>query len=273
MNGKPPTNQTLLDWLACELIENGWRMKAIHKLIVTSRTYRLASTAGMTNDQGPMTKQIPNSKSQIPNPTSVDPENLYYWRANVHRMEAEAVRDSVLAIAGSLDLTRGGPDLDPNSGLTTPRRSLYFRTAKEKKVEFLSLFDSANPVECYRRSESIAPQQALAMANSTLTLSQARVLAKKISESLADASAAIRNREFVERAFIRILCRPPAQDELQTCLQFLEEQSAALSQTTSLTSFSSGPAATASPASDSMQRARENLVHVLFNHNDFVTVR
>ena len=95
-------------------------------------------------------------------------------------MEAEIVRDSVLQIAGSLNLTSGGPDLDPNQGLTTPRRSLYFRTAKEKKVEFLSLFDSANPVDCYRRSESIAPQQAVAMANSTLTLAQARLLAKTI---------------------------------------------------------------------------------------------
>ena len=85
-------------------------------------------------------------------------------------------------------------------------------------MEFLSLFDSANPVECYRRSESIAPQQALAMANSTLTLAQARILAKKLSESLAGASAESRRRRFVESAFVRILCRPPTDDELTACL-------------------------------------------------------
>jgi hypothetical protein len=258
INGKPPTNQALLDWLARELIENGWRMKAIHKLIVMSRTYRLASTARMTNDQVPMTN---------------DPENVYYWRANVRRMEAEAVRDSVLQIAGTLDLTRGGPDLDPNAGLTTPRRSLYFRTAKEKKVEFLSLFDSANPVECYRRSESIAPQQALAMANSTLTLAQARVLAKKITDSIRIDGTEQRMKRFAETAFVRILCRRPSEDEMDACLKFLDEQGAVLSDAKNLTAFSSGPGATIAPSADGRQRALENLVHVLFNHNDFVTVR
>jgi Protein of unknown function (DUF1553) len=260
VNGKPPTNQALLDWLACELTENGWRMKPIHKLIVTSRTYQLSSSA-------------PNPKSKIQN-SKIDPENLFYWRANTRRMEAEAVRDATLHIAGSLDPACGGPDLDPNLGLTNSRRSLYFRSAKEKKVEFLSLFDSPNPVECYRRSDSIAPQQALAMANSTLTLAQARILAKKINESLAqesDQKAA--SRRFVESAFVRILCREPTSEELQSCLEFLDQQSSALSDTKTLTAFSSGPAATVVPASDPQQRARENLVHVLFNHNDFITVR
>jgi uncharacterized protein DUF1553/uncharacterized protein DUF1549/cytochrome c len=273
MNGKPPTNQALLDWLACELMENGWRMKAIHKLIVTSRTYRLASTVQGSRFNVQSSEQLTLNFELGTRNSRVDPENIYYWRANVRRMEAEAVRDSVLSIAGSLDLTRGGADLDPNVGLTMPRRSLYFRTAKEKKVEFLSLFDSANPVECYRRSESIAPQQALAMANSTLTLSQARVLAKKINESLQGSSTENVEREFVERAFVRILCRQPTDDEMKTCLEFLDQQAVALSDSTSLTAFSSGPAATASPASEPLQRARENLVHVLFNHNDFVTVR
>src|SRR5262249_43177952 len=157
---------------------------------------------------------IRDPKSKIQN-SAIDPENLYYWRFNARRMEAETVRDATLHIAGSLDPTRGGPDLDPNLGLTNSRRSLYFRVAKEKKVEFLSLFDSPNPVECYRRSESIAPQQALAMANSTLTLAQARVLAKKINGSLGGESGDSGNaRRFVENAFVRILCREPTSEEL-----------------------------------------------------------
>jgi Protein of unknown function (DUF1553)/Protein of unknown function (DUF1549)/Planctomycete cytochrome C len=259
MNGKPPTNQPLLDWLAVELMENGWQMKHIHKLIVTSRTYRLASTVGqMTNDQGPMTK---------------DPENLYYWRANPRRLEAEAVRDATLFVAGSLDLARGGPDLDQTSGLTVPRRSIYFRSSKEKKMEFLSLFDSANPVECYRRSESIAPQQALAMANSTLTLAQSRILAKKLSDSLGNVAAEEAPRRFVASAFVRILSREPTEAELTTCLDFLKEQAAKLADPKSLTAFSAGPTASVPPATEPVQRARENLVHVLLNHNDFVTVR
>jgi hypothetical protein len=259
LNGKPPTNQPLLDWLAVELMDNGWQMKHIHRLIVTSRTYRLSSTAGqMTRDQGQGT---------------IDQENLYYWRSNPRRLEAEAVRDATLCVAGSLDLTRGGPDLDQNAGLTVPRRSLYFRASKEKKMQFLSLFDSANPVECYRRSESIAPQQALAMANSTLTLAQSRLLAKKLSESLGNVAADEAPRRFVANAFVRILCREPSEAELATCQEFLTEQAAKLADAKSLTAFSAGPAASVPPSNDPAQRARENLVHVLLNHNDFVTVR
>jgi hypothetical protein len=242
---------------------------------VTSRTYRLASTQGMTNDQAPMTKQNdpPSPQSLALSPSSIDPENQYYWRANPRRLEAEAVRDATLFVAGSLDVTRGGPDLDQTSGLTVPRRSIYFRSSKEKKMEFLSLFDSANPVECYRRSESIAPQQALAMANSTLTLAQSRVLAKKLSDALGNVAVAEAPRKFVEGAFVRILSREPTADELATCLEFLTEQAAKLADAKALTAFSAGPAAEVPPATDPAQRARENLVHVLLNHNDFVTVR
>jgi hypothetical protein len=207
------------------------------------------------------------------NSSAIDPENLHYWRFSPRRMEAEAVRDATLLVACSLDLTRGGPELDQAAGLTVPRRSLYFRSSKEKKMQFLSLFDSANPVECYRRSESIAPQQALAMANSTLTLAQSRLLAKKLSDSLGNVSADERPKRFVADAFVRILCRPPTEAELTTCLEFLESQAAKLADTRSLTAFSSGPAATVPPSSDPAQRSRENLVHVLLNHNDFVTIR
>jgi hypothetical protein len=275
MNGKLPTNQPLLDWLAVELMENGWRMKPIHKLIVTSRAYRLRSSAefGLRKAESGQDLTAPTPHSAFRTSYSADPENLYSWRFNARRMEAETVRDSVLQLAGSLDLTRGGPDLDPNQGLTMPRRSLYFRATKEKKVEFLSLFDSPNPVECYRRSESIAPQQALAMANSTLTLAQARILAKKISDSIADASGQEAARRFIEATFLRILCREPTDEELKTCLSFLAEQTAGLADSKTLSAFSAGPAATITPSVDPTQRARENLVHVLFNHNDFVTVR
>jgi hypothetical protein len=269
LNGKPPTNPALLDWLAVELLENGWRMKPIHKLIVMSRTYRLASSGGgggqVTGDGG--------QGATLANTSSLDPENQYYWRANPRRLEAEAVRDATLAVAGSLDLARGGPELDQNAGLTVPRRSLYFRASKEKKMQFLSLFDSANPVECYRRSESIAPQQALAMANSTLTLAQSRVLAKKLSDSLGNVAAEQAPQRFVTKAFVQILCREPTDAERATCLEFLAEQAAKLADPKSLTAFSAGPEASVPPSTDPAERARENLVHVLLNHNDFVTVR
>ena len=96
-------------------------------------------------------------------------------------MTAEQVRDSVLFVAGELDLTAGGPEIDHNAGMTAKRRSLYFRHAPEKQMMFLELFDAASPVECYKRSESVVPQQALALANSPLTQTQSRLLARKLS--------------------------------------------------------------------------------------------
>ncbi|MGI8980258.1 MAG: PSD1 and planctomycete cytochrome C domain-containing protein [Pirellulaceae bacterium] len=263
LNGKQPTNQPLLDWLAVELIESGWSQKHIHRLIVTSRTYRLSSTASGG-------RQPPDTSAN----STIDSENKYYWRQNPRRMEAEIVRDATLYVAGSLDVAMGGPDIDNNTGLTSNRRSIYFRSTKEKKMQFLSLFDSANVVECYRRSESIAPQQALAMANSSLTLAQSRLLAKKLSEALAAANppADQADAKFVEDAFSRTLNRPPSSDEQTTCVAFLTEQAQRLA-AGSLSPFTAGPAATVPPSADPRQRARENLVHVLMNHNDFLTVR
>jgi hypothetical protein len=210
LNGKPPTNQALLDWLAVELMDSGWSMKDVHRLMVTSRTYRLVSSVQNqeTGDGGHETGD--NPQSAIRNPQSIDPENKYYWRANPRRLEAEIVRDATLFVAGSLDPAMGGPEIDQNAGLTNARRSVYFRSTKEKKMTFLSLFDSANVVECYRRSESIAPQQALAMANSPLTLAQSRVLAKKLADALGNVAAEERPQKFVSEAFVRILCREPS---------------------------------------------------------------
>src|SRR5947209_16506299 len=106
---------------------------------------------------------------------------------NGRRMEAEIVRDSVLAISGQLDLTPGGPDIDYEQGLTTFRRSVYYRTAKEKQMLFLTLFDAANVSECYRRSASVVPQQALALANSPLTQAAAQRVADSVTRSLESA--------------------------------------------------------------------------------------
>ncbi len=126
-------------------------MKHIHRLIVTSGAYRMSSSAG----------RIANSSRDK------DADNKLFWRMNPRRMEAETVRDAVLHVAGGLDLKRGGPDIDHNQGLTVPRRSLYFRHARERQMEFLRIFDAPHPRECYRRLESIRPQQAFAMVNSS----------------------------------------------------------------------------------------------------------
>jgi hypothetical protein len=111
------------------------------------------------------------------------------------------------------------------------------------------------------------------MANSPLTLAQSRVLARRLTDRLGNVAAEEASKHFIETAFVHILCRPPTADELATCAEFLAEQSVKLADAKSLTAFSAGPAASVQPSNDPQQRARENLVHVLLNHNDFVTVR
>lgn len=230
LNGRTPSHPELLDWLAVELMEGGWKMKSIHRLIVTSRAYRMQSTGGPDS---------PNA--------SIDPENEALWRMNPRRLEAEAVRDNLLQVAGRLDATIGGPDLDPSAWMTMPRRSLYFRHAPEKQVLFLSLFDAPNPNACYRREVSVVPQQALALANSPLARDVARTLASDLDRDVGRGPGA--DAAFVASAFVRVLGRTPMEDERIACMEYLAARS--------------GKA----------EQARASLVRVLINHNDFVMIR
>jgi hypothetical protein len=182
-------------------------------------------------------------------------------------MEAELVRDSVLYAAGELDLSRGGPELDHQEGLSIPRRSLYFRHAPEKQMEFLALFDAANMVECYERSESVIPQQALALENSVLVLEASRRLASKLTKE------APVQEDFVRIAFEHILNRAPTANECSECARFLSEQSRLLANPAELTAFGGGSTPKTAPSGDPSQRARENLIQALLNLNEFVTIR
>jgi hypothetical protein len=249
-NGQPPTHPALLDWLADGFMARGWSMKQMHRLIVTSRTYCMDSHSSPDN-------------------LARDRDNHYLWRRNVRRMEGEVVRDSLLYLAGQLDRTMGGPDIDHHLGLTSRRRSLYFRHAAEKQMEFLTLFDAAGVNECYRRSESIVPQQALALANSSLALAQSRLLARSLSAWTGTSDAP----SFVRMGFEQVLSRPPTAQELALCLQFLHEQTTLLTGGKTKTASAGAPASPVPPSAEPGQRARENLIHVLMNHNDFVTIR
>ncbi len=265
-NGRPPANAALLDWLAAELMQPSWRlefpdgnahwvaaenaapawsMKHLHRLIVTSSAYRLSAR----NDAGN---------------AAIDQDNRFVWRMSPRRLEAEVVRDSVLFAAGELDLTMGGAELDHLQG-DVPRRSLYFRHAQEKQMEMLKIFDCAAVSECYERKESIVPQQALALMNSGFVLKNARALAQKLSAESGCQEPAT----FVNAAYETVLSRPATEDELRVCLAFLEAQ-AAQSGVLAATTPAAGAASCELPATDPALRARENLVQVLLNHNDFV---
>jgi hypothetical protein len=248
LNGKKPTHPELFDWLAVEFMDSGWSMKKLHRLLVTSETYRLGSQVSAASRK-------------------LDPDNHTLWRMNPRRMEAEIVRDSILATAGHLDPTLGGPTLSEKLGQTSRRRSLYFRFNTEYRMQLLEPFDPASPTECYERRESVIPQQALALANSALVLTQSRLLAGRLAREGVTPEA------FVTAAFEQVLGRPPTSEERIRCERFLREQAILVREPAKLTPFPAGPDAVLPPAADAGQRAREGLIQVLYNHNDFVTVR
>jgi hypothetical protein len=246
-NGKKPTHPELLDWLACELMDHGWSMKHLHRLIVTSSAYRMQSRAAG-----------PNSVA--------DSENRYLWHFNSRRAEGEIVRDSILQAAGQLDPTIGGPVLENDKEAGSRRRSLYFAVYPEGggHLQFVAMFDAPDPCDCYKRTESIVPQQALVMTNSRLLLDCSRSLAGKLSKQSVDESA------FIVAAFEHVLTRTPTAEENSACVDFLRKQRTLLrsAPATVVRGESSIP-----PSPDPAQRAREGLVRALFSHDDFVTMR
>lgn len=235
-NGAAPTHPELLDWLAVEFVDSGWSMKHLHRLILTSETWQ---RAGSTDRQ----QAADDARAR-------DPENRLFWRMNSGRMQAEVVRDSLLAVAGLLDLTRGGQELENSEALTTFRRSLYYAVYPEQggRNELGELFDAPDPLDCYRRTSSIVPQQALALTNSELCHNVSSHVANRIQEA-ADSSVAsgASVEAFINAAFELILCRSPSSAEMSVCREFL--------------------------AADDAPAQRQSLVRALLNHNDFVTIR
>ncbi|MCB1062432.1 MAG: DUF1553 domain-containing protein, partial [Verrucomicrobiae bacterium] len=228
-----PEHQELLDWLAAEFIESGWSFRHLHRLMVTSETYRLTSTAAGADRVT----------------VEADPTNQFYWRMNPRRMESQVVRDSLLELSGNLDVTMGGPSLSPSK--PSNRRSLYFLHSRDQQDKFLTMFDDADLLQCYRRSESIVPQQALALSNSALSLQQAAKIADHLNAT-DDENA------FIEAAFAIVLARAPDESERAECRLYLEDLRKL--------------APEEKPESlDSRHRAQ--LIHALLNHNDFVTIR
>lgn len=233
MNGRRPSHPELLDWLAVEFMEHGWSFKHLHRQIVTSAAYRRASAG------------------DAPRAAEIDPDNRLLWRANARRMDAEVVRDSLLHLAGKLDATLGGPELDQATADATNRRSIYYRHANEKRVTFLELFDQPGVSEAYQRIDSIVPQQALALLNSPPAIEHSRAIAEKLWTTSSEKEASSPEAAFVALSFAQVLGREPKPAEAENCLEFLSQES--------------DEAARA--------RLRGNLVHVLFNHNDFVAIR
>jgi hypothetical protein len=238
-NGARPTHPDLLDWLASEFIESGWDMKHLHRLIVTSAVYRMSSS-------------VAGNETNL----AKDPENVRLWRRTPIRLESEAVRDSILSLAGTLDLSRGGPPVLPAAQADSTRRSLYFFHSNNERNAFLLTFDGASVKECYRREQSVLPQQALALSNSRLVHEAAGRIADRLSHS-TDTEKHTSDQEFVQMAFYELLGIHASDAEIRASTKAMDAWRKV-----------------AQPQNQaSVDPARQHLVWALFNHSDFVTVR
>jgi mono/diheme cytochrome c family protein len=217
-NGSAPTHPELLDWLAAELVESGWRLKHIHKMILMSATYQQASRA---------------DKEAV---VATDPDNRLLWRQNLRRLEAEAVRDAVLAVSGRLNPAMGGrgifPTLPPevlstqskpglgwdkSSPEEQARRSVYIFVKRTLGVPLLETFDFASPDKstAARSTTTIAPQ-ALILLNSSFMEEQSAAFAERLLREAGPDSAAN-----VERVFRLALGRGPSPRERQIAWEYL----------------------------------------------------
>ena len=215
--GEAPTHPEMLDWLASEFVAKDWSMKSMHRLILNSNAYQMASDDVAANRK-------------------IDPDNRMLWRQARWRVEGEILRDSVLAVAGSLDLTLGGPGVYPyidpalfaassrrtwpgkaEDDASTYRRSIYVFSKRTIPLPMLELFDKPDTnLTCSRRNRSTIATQSLILMNSGFASHQAKVFAARLQrEAGADAKAQI------ERAYEIALSRMPTSKELDLALSFV----------------------------------------------------
>jgi hypothetical protein len=214
--GALPTHSELLDWLACEFRDGGQSLKSLHFLIVTSSTYRQsADQKDDSTTQGDL--------SAVDRARRTDADNRYLWRQNRRKLEAESIRDAVLAVSGQLNLTMGGPSFEDfvvehpehsphyEYGLHNPedpkthRRSIYRFIVRSQPQPFMTVLDCADPsMQVSKRNESLSPLQALSLLNNALIISSSKHFAEKLSETRGDLAAQ------VHRSYIEATGRPPS---------------------------------------------------------------
>ena len=216
--GAAPTHPRLLDWLASELIAGGWKLKRMHKLIMTSSAYRMSST--------------PNEAS-----LTADVDNKLFWRMNMRRLSAEEIRDSILKTNGTLNLKRGGPSIYPEIsaavlqgqsrpgsgwGTSSPeeacRRSVYIHVKRSLITPILASFDFADTdFSCPVRFVTTQPTQALGMMNGDMLNREAGIFAQRLRDEAGDVLP-----DQVALALRLALQREPTAQEIQRGVRFVE---------------------------------------------------
>jgi hypothetical protein len=221
INGSRPSHPELLDWLANEFVASGWRIKALHRLILLSNTYRQASDPSVANGR------------------SLDPDARLLSRFPARRLDAEEIRDAMLAIAGRLNEKRGGPSvIVPVEGdlvklLYAPaqwavtkdvaehdRRSVYLLMKRNLRLPFFETFDQPDAqTSCGRRESSTHALQALELLNGKLANNLAHAFAQRLQREAGDDAA-----KKIERAFLLVAGRLPNEREKERSLEFLKTQ-------------------------------------------------
>jgi mono/diheme cytochrome c family protein len=203
--GEPPSHPELLDWLAAELIDGGWKTKRLHKLILMSSAYTQSSDANA--EAGPESRE------------KLDPQNRLLWRFAPRRLEAEIIRDSLLSVSGQLDERMFGKGtLDDGQ----KRRSIYFMIKRSKLIPMLQIFDMPEPLVSVgeRPTTTIAPQ-ALLLMNNVHVRNYATALADKLIAA-TDGSA----EQVADRGYKVAVGRAPTAEELASSVKFIQQQTA-----------------------------------------------
>jgi hypothetical protein len=209
---------------------------------------------------------LPNPQSATGNPQSTDPENTLSWRMNLQRMEAEVLRDSILAASGKLNLKRGGPGMKPRlrpdllpvsqrnkwpalaaEGPEQWRRSVYIYVKRQLLMPQMELFDAPTTTDsCAVRTQSVVPTQALVLMNDEFVEDQARHLAERAVKETGDELPRV-----IQRMFLLTVSRPPSPERMQQAVAFVQSRESASDRPTALT----------------------DLAHVLFNSSEFIHIQ
>ncbi|MBV6433057.1 MAG: hypothetical protein IANPNBLG_03222 [Bryobacteraceae bacterium] len=253
--GAPPVNQELLDWLAVDFMKHGWSAKHLHRLIMTSTVYRQSARQG--------------GEPWVAKAKTIDPANSLLWRMNLRRLDAESLRDSVIAAAGKLDATAGGApiaiEMEPDglqvvSSKEPPsarwRRSIYLTSRRTYPLSFLGVFDfPVIDTNCTRRVPSATPLQSLTMMNARFIAEAAGELASRAIGLAANGSGAAR----IEAAYLLTLSRRPTASEIRLGEEFLHQQRANY--------LNAGK-----PPAEAMVKSFQSLAQSLLSSNEFLYV-
>ncbi len=224
--GTAPTHPELLDWLAGQLVDHGWRLKSMHKLLMTSSAYQQTTAPDRARE-------------------ALDPDNTLFLRRLPRRLEAEAIRDSLLAVSGQLDTTMFGAGTKDER---SPRRSIYFTMKRSQLIGSMVAFDQPEPLvsQGARPTTTVAPQ-ALLLMNGPQVRAWAEAFARRLTPHTDPADA-------LHQAYLLALGRPPRPAELTAGQAFLATQTASY---------------TAEKLPDPGFLARADFCQVLFGLNEF----